>query len=97
MKIKINPSTGLVKVSESPKIYLDNDAIEYLKKVGKLDKLEQDEMIFIYNIPLKRWEISDDYPVGMPGTIASVIFSIGGILEADFRSNCYLATLTSRI
>jgi hypothetical protein len=85
MKIGINSSSGLTKVIEphydSQDIYLDNDVIRYLEKEGKLNELEK--MQFSLSFSTQQWEISDAPPVGTPGTIASVIFSIGGTLKFE--------------
>jgi hypothetical protein len=85
MKIEINSPIGLAKVIEphydSQDIYLDNDVIRYLENEGKLNELEK--MKFVPNFSTQQWEISDEPPVGTPGTIASVIFSIGGTLKFE--------------
>jgi hypothetical protein len=40
-------------------------------------------MQFSLSFSIQQWEISDAPPVGTPGTIASVIFSIGGTLKFE--------------
>ena len=85
MKIEINSSIGFAKVIEphydSQDIYLHNDVIRYLENEGKLNELQK--MQFSASFSTQQWEISDEPPVGTPGTIASVIFSIGGTLKFE--------------
>lgn len=84
MRISINTSTGLAKVIEptfDEDIYLSEAVLDSLQKSGVFNKLEN--MNFIIDFSQKRWEISDEPPVGVPGTIASVIFHVGGSFTKD--------------
>ena len=70
MKIEIDSPIGLAKVIEpyydSQDIYLENDVIRYLEKEGKLNELEK--MQFSLSFSTQQWEISNEPPVGTPGT-----------------------------
>ncbi len=79
MKIKIDPANGLFKVIDPScpaEIYLSAEVITRLEIEERLSKL--DEMRFCVNLSGQEWEISDEPPVGTPGTLASIIFYIQG-------------------
>jgi len=83
MKIEASPSKDLYKVVDPSltleEIYLSSEVIQYLENQNKLESLE--DMRFLISLPTEEWEISDEAPVGKPGTLASVIFSVRGRLH----------------
>jgi len=82
MKIEASPSKDLYKVVDPSltleEIYLSSEVIQYLEDQNKLESLE--DMLFLISLPTEEWEISDEPPVGNPGTLASLIFSVQGRL-----------------
>lgn len=94
MRISINENTGLAKVGSitfDGDIYLSEAVLDFLQKSGVFNKLEN--MNFIINFSQKRWEISDEPPVGVPGTIPSLVFYVGGsFTKNDTRMICDLDT-----
>ncbi len=80
MKIKIDSTNSLFKVVDpyfsGEEVYLSNEVIARLESENKLTKL--DEMQFHIHLSGQEWEISDEPPVGTPGTLASIIFYIQG-------------------
>jgi hypothetical protein len=89
MRIEIDNLTGSAKVVEpsfaSGDVYLDREVVDFLESSDRLNDLEK--MKLIVNSSLQRWEISDKPPVAQPGTIGSVLFSVGGSLYTDKDSN----------
>lgn len=89
MRIQFDSSTGRAKVIdhtlESKEVYLDGMVLQDLESKGKLNSFEQ--MNFLINLNIRRWEISDPIPFGTPGTLASVIFAIGGNVYEEQNSS----------
>jgi len=94
MRISTNENTDLAKVIEptfDEDIYLTEAVLVSLQRSGVFNKLEN--MNFIIDFSQKRWEISDEPPVGASGTIASVIFHVGGFFtKNNTRIICDLDT-----
>lgn len=79
MRISTNENTGLAKIIEptfEEDIYLSEAVLDSLQESGVFGNIEN--MSFLINLSQKQWEISGEPPVGVPGTIASVIFHVGG-------------------
>ena len=63
-----------------------------LESEGKLAKL--DNMQFHINLPGQEWEISDEPPVGVPGTSASFIYYVRGTFyQEDGKIICTISRL----
>ncbi len=99
MKIQFDRSTNRYEVIEptqsDKKVYLDQAIIDKLEQDGKLNNLE--EMDLIIDEKSQRWEISDPIPVGTPGTrtIASIIYAIGGSFQIGESQSERICTLRS--
>lgn len=83
MKLELLPSEESARVLEplfaDKSIFLSREVYDFLENEGKLDKL--DDMDLVIDFSQNRWEISGNPPVGVPGTIASIVFSVGGTLS----------------
>lgn len=83
MKVEICVPEGSARVLEpsftGKSIFLSREVYDFLDQKGKLDELNN--MNLVISFEQNRWEISDNPSIGTPGTIASVLFSVGGILS----------------
>jgi hypothetical protein len=96
MKIEFNSSGNRAKVVEptfeAKNIYLDGAILTFLREQNKLISLEK--MNFNISFSQRQWEISDEPPTGTPGTVASLIFSVGGSLQDGEHSDEIICILS---
>ena len=89
MAILIENQNGRVKVIEPTfeirgkriDVYFDESVLNLLENDNRADDLEN--LNLIINFERKLWDISEEIPVGTPGTIASVVYHLMGSLLVE--------------